>query len=100
MTSLEAFPFLPILMLPPRPLKRQDVMSLTDGIQQLSIGNNPVSSVLGPPGAKMGTTEGKRNGSEEMWKDLTQVSFFRDTSADNVLSRSVIGHHLRVTHNT
>jgi len=44
--------------------------------------------------------EGKRDGSEEMWKDLTHVSFFRDTSADNVLSRSVIGHHLGVTHNT
>jgi len=44
--------------------------------------------------------EGKRNGSVEMWKDLTHVSFFRDTSADNVLSRSLIGHHLAVTHNT
>jgi len=43
---------------------------------------------------------GKRNGSKEMRKDLTHVSFFRDTTADNVLSRSVIGHLLGVSHNT
>jgi hypothetical protein len=96
MTSLTAFPFL----LPPRPLQRQNAMSLEDGIRQLSIHNNPVSSVLRRPEGNRGSMEGKRSGSEEMRKDLTHVSFFRDTSADNVLSRFVIGHHLGVTHNT
>jgi len=75
-------------------------MSQADDIQQLSIHNNPVNSVLWPPEGNRGRMAGKRNGSKEMRKDLTHVSFFRDTTADNVLSRSVIGHLLGVSHNT
>jgi len=100
MASLAAFPFLPFLALPPRSLQRQNAMSLADCIQQISKHSNPMSSVLGQPEGNRGNMEGECSGSVEMRMDLTHVSFSSNTSADNVLSRSVIGHHLAVTHNT
>jgi hypothetical protein len=94
MSSVAEFPFLPILMSCPRPLHVASRRYPTAINTQQSCEH------------RTGTTRGeeiwreKRNRCEEMRKDLTHVTFFHDIGADNVFSRSVVGHHLGVTHNT